>query len=179
MTPKRKIFLSYVLIAFLLINSGAYILLYFSSLKIVKKTVHYLLEENELDEKLIIQSLSKKDVENKTISFEWIEDNEFRFDGQMYDVKKDLSDLDSLRFLCYLDEHENLIEQLFNKYSNPNKNHSKKFVFAPFLGLFFQKTECIKYLIEIFPFRLENSIQLTINFQEIPTPPPQTEFNFS
>lgn len=177
-----KKILNLILIVLLLLNSGVYVLLYFSSLKFVKKTIHYLIENNGLKEELIILSISKNDIEKNIVKFEWVEDKEFRFNGIMFDVKKDLSDSDSLRFLCYMDEHENLLEKLFNRFSDSNKNNSSnqplKLTFTPFLGLFFQETECLNNLNELATFSFSNQIFLIHNYQEVLTPPPQSECDF-
>jgi hypothetical protein len=183
LNSKNQTLVSFILIILLLFNSGVNVLLYFSSTKIVKKTIHYLIENDELEKELMILSISKKDIEEKIVKFEWVEEKEFRYNGMMYDVKKDLSDNDSLRFLCYLDEHENLLEKLFSRFSDSNKDKTssqpQKFVFAPFLGLFYQKTECMSYSTQGITFSSEISYKIIHNFKKVPTPPPQTEFNFS
>lgn len=182
LNSNSKKILSLILIVLLLLNSGVYVLLYFSSLKFVKKTIHYLIENNGLKEELIILSISKNDIEKNIVKFEWVEDKEFRFNGMMFDVKKDLSDSDSLRFLCYMDEHENLLEKLFNRFSDSNKNNSSnqpiKLTFTPFLGLFFQETECLNNLYELATFSFSNQIFLIHNYQEVLTPPPQSGCDF-
>lgn len=183
MKLKSRTTVSYILILFLLFNSGIYLLLYFSSTKIVKKTIHYLIENDELEKEMMLLSISRNDIEEKIVKFEWIEDKEFRYNGMMYDVKKDLSDNDSLRFLCYMDEHENLLEKIFNRFSESNKNKTsnqpQKFSFVPFLGLFYQKTECMLFSSQGITFSLEISYKIIHNFKEVLTPPPQTEFNLS
>jgi len=170
------------LISFLLINSGLYVIMFFSSVKIVKKTIHYLLENDELSEKLIIVSIAREDISNQKLKFEFIEEREFRLNGQMYDIKKDLSDEDSLRYLCYLDEHENLLEKLFAKFSDSEKdkksNHLQKITFIPFIGLFFQQTDTTLNFFSELTFEGIRSEQILKNYFEVLTPPPQ-KLNFN
>ena len=173
---KSSIF-AYTLIFIFLLNSGMYVLLYFSSLKVVKKTIHYLIEKDEFEKELFIFSISKKDVINNTIKFERIDENEFRFNGQMYDIKKDLSDADSLRFLCYMDKYENLLEQLLHRFDNSSKesksNQPLKIIFYPFLSLYFHQTDSSSRNIELIAYCFYESKKLLDNFIEINTPPPK------
>ena len=165
------------MIFILLLNSGMYVLFYFSSLKVVKKAIHYLIEKDEFEKELIILSVSKKDIVNNTTKFEMVDEKEFRFNGQMYDIKKDLSDADSLRFLCYMDEYENLLEQLLNRFDNSTKesktNQPVKIIFYPFLGLYFQQTDSSSDNIELVAYCFYESEKLLDNFIEIHTPPPK------
>jgi hypothetical protein len=178
LSSKVKNAFSIILILILLINSGVYVLLYLSSIKIVKKTVHYLLSKNQLDEKLVLIAISKKDVSEKKIKFEWVEEREFRLNGNMYDVKEDKSDADSLKFLCYLDDHENLLEQLFNSHTDTKKNsdsNHQKLVLIPFLFLYYQENHNLVKDTEV-NFFSENKNYKPINTCiDVLTPPPQCE----
>jgi hypothetical protein len=160
-----------------------YVLLYFSSLKVVKKTIHYLIENDEFQKELIILSFSKKDIANNNAKFEMIDSKEFRFNGQMYDIKEDLSDADSLRFLCYKDEYENLLEQLFNKFDKSSKesktNQTVKITIYPFLGLYFQQSDSSSNNFELVAYCLYESEKILNNFIEINTPPPKVSNLFS
>lgn len=168
------------LILILLLNSGFYILLYLSSIKFVKKTVYYLLEKDQLNKELIILSFSREDIKNLKVAFQRIDEKEFRFNGDMYDIKQDLSDKDSLRFLCYLDIHENLLEKLFSKYTDRKKdrdsNQPQKITLIPFLGLYFQTSEKLKLFSEYYLFSPEIHSIFTNFYKDILTPPPQSEF---
>lgn len=160
-----------------------YVLLYFSSLKIVKKTIHYLIEKDEFEKELIIISVSKKDIVNNNTKFEMVDEKEFRFNGQMYDIKKDLSDADSLRFLCYMDEYENLLEQLFNKFDKSSKesktNQTVKITILPFLGLYFQQSDSSSNNFELVAYCFYESEKKLDNFIEIHKPPPKILNPFS
>lgn len=93
----------------------------------------------EFDKEIILLSISKKDIEQSRVSFKWIHSKEFRFNGKLYDIKRNISDSDSLRFYCYYDNKENLLEELFNKYSKDEKEKNKSrvnnFIFFSFIGL--------------------------------------------
>lgn len=163
-----------------LLNSGFYVLLYLSSIKIVKKTVHYLIEKDSFKKDLIILSFSRKDVKENKISFNRIDKKEFRFNGDMYDIKKDLSDKDSLRFLCYLDEHENQIEKIFTKFSDKKSekksDQTHKLNFISFFSLYFQNIDKIYFYNQSFWIILRIHINYTNFYKEILPPPPQTVF---
>lgn len=167
-----------ILITFLLLfNSSGYILLYVSSLHFVKKYIIKALDSNEYDKEIFLLTLSKKDIAEGKISFKWIHSREFRYNGNMYDIKKNLSDEDSLRVYCYYDNTENLLEQLFHKFSNSESDKSKQKQFninlLSFIGLFFYSKE-----ISFPEFAGNNIIVPKISFydqfnSEVSTPPPQ------
>lgn len=171
-----KNFLSAIIISILLLNSSGYILLYFSSTHFVKKYVIKKLLNSELDKEIILLSISKKDIEENKVSFKWIHSREFRFNGKMYDIKKNLSDADSLRFLCYYDDKENLLEELFHNFSkSENENHKQRnsINILAFIGLFLEKNKEFETFFTSTNLSLvliENPIQQN---SEVLTPPPQ------
>lgn len=139
MNSSIKKITSLFIISLILFNSSGYILLYISSTPLVKKYVIKKLLGGEYDKEIILLSISRKDITENRVSFKWIHSKEFRFNGKMYDIKKNLSDSDSLRFYCYYDEKENLLEELFNRYLKDDKEKSKNrvgnFNFLAFVGL--------------------------------------------
>jgi hypothetical protein len=151
--------------------------MYLSSVEIVKKTIHYLLENDELNENLIFISLSKNDIKEQIVKFERIDEKEFRLNDKMYDIRKDLSDKDSLRFLCYLDEYENFLEKLFSKFSdseNNNKsNYQINFSFIPFLALYFQQTDLRLNTVAEIILKVNHSDNLLTINGDVLTPPPK------
>lgn len=161
----------------LLFNSSGYIFLYVSSLHFVKKYIIKALDNNEYDKEIFLLTLSKKDIAEGKISFKWIHSREFRYNGNMYDIKKNLSDEDSLRVYCYFDEKENLLEQLFHKFAKSESDKSKQkqtnINILSFIGLFFHSDEiCYSESVETNIISLKISVNDQFNF-EVPTPPPQ------
>ncbi|MCL6494615.1 MAG: hypothetical protein K6T54_07525 [Ignavibacterium sp.] len=161
----------------LLFNSSAYILLYVSSLHFVKKYIIKSLDNNEYDKEIILLTLSKKDIAEGKVSFQWIHPREFRYNGKMYDIKKNLSDEDSLRVQCYYDEKENLLEQLFHQFSKSESENTKQkqnnINLFSFIGLFLSYND-----ISLAKPSGTKVIFLIVSFQqqfnsEVPTPPPQ------
>ncbi|MGQ9799697.1 MAG: hypothetical protein ACUVRG_10510 [Ignavibacterium sp.] len=174
---KIKKSLAILIISLLLFNSSGYILLYLSSLHFVKKYVINALDNNEYDKEIFLLTLSKKDIAKGKVSFKWIHSREFRYNGNMYDIKKNISDEDSLRVYCYFDEKENLLEQLFHKFAKSESDKSKQkqinINLLSFIGLFFNSETITSYR-----FIGTKIMSLTIYFQEqfnfeVPTPPPQ------
>lgn len=172
-----KNYLAILIISLLLFNSSGYILLYVSSLHFVKKYIINALDNNEYDKEIFLLTISKKDIADGKVSFKWIHSREFRYNGNMYDIKKNLSDEDSLRFYCYFDEKENLLEQLFHKFAKSESDKSKQkqinINLLSFIGLFFNSETTTSYR-----FMGTKIMSPTIYFQEqfnfeVPTPPPQ------
>lgn len=173
-------FSALLIISVLLVNSGGYILLFVSSTQFVKKIVSEKLFNNELDEDLVLLSISKKDLEENKISFQWIHSKEFRFNGKMYDIKNNLSDSDSLRFLCYYDEKENFLEFLFNKFSESSKENHKRLSslnFLTFIIVFFEDNSPVDPIFQSADFSLVLKEKLVQPLIEVPTPPPQFQLD--
>lgn len=172
-----KNFLTIFLLTLLLFNSSGYFLLYIASTHFVKKLVIKKLLNHELDHEIILLSISIKDIKNKKVSFEWIHSKEFRFNGKMYDIKNNLSDNDSLRFYCYYDDKENMLEELFCKYSNSEKESKKNINsinLLPFLNLFFSNDRKLeKFFFTGTKIFFVFFYQLTEPIIDVPTPPPQ------
>lgn len=169
--------LAILITALLLFNSSGYILLYVSSLHFVKKYILKALDNNEYDKEIFLLTLSKKDIAEGKISFKWFHSREFRYNGDMYDIKKNLSDEDSLRVYCYFDEKENLLEQLFHKFAKSEGDKSKQkhtnINLLSFIGLFFYSEE-ISFSESAGDYIIFLKISANEQFNsEIPTPPPQ------
>jgi len=172
-----KKFSSFLIISILLFNSSGYILLYVSSLQLVKKYVLNAIETKEFDNEIILLTISKSDIESGKVSFQWIHSKEFRYNGKMYDIKKNISDQDSLRFYCYYDDKENLLEELLFSFINSNSDKSKDRISSNissfFLGLYFSENE--KFLVSISSTYLP-PLNNYIDYQyycDVLTPPPQ------
>lgn len=171
-----KYFIIFFIVSVLVFNSNGYLLLYITSTHFVKKLVIKKLSNHESDHEIILLSISKKDIQSKKVTFEWIHSKEFRFNGKMYDIKKNLSDNDSLRFYCYYDDKENLLEELFYKYSDSEKEsnkHRNSINLISFLSLFLSDDRCLEI-----NFTGTKLISVTVNqFTEplidVPTQPPQ------
>ncbi len=160
----------------LIFNSSGYLLLYITSTHFVKKFVIKKLLNHELDHEIILLAISKKDIQSKKVSFEWIHSKEFRFNGKMYDIKNNLSDNDSLRFYCYYDDKENLLEELFYKYSTSEKEtkkHTNSINFISFLSLFLSDDKYFEINFTGTKLIFVAVNQLTEPLIDVPTPPPQ------
>lgn len=169
--------LSIFIISLLLFNSSGYILLYISSLHFVKKHIIKAIDRNEYDKEIFLLTLSKKDIADGKIAFQWIHSREFRYNGKMYDIKKNLSDNDSLRVYCYYDEKENLLEELFHKFAKSESEKSKQknnnINLLSFIGLFcYSDNPSIPNLeglqIPSYPNTYYDQF-----ITDVPTPPPQ------
>jgi len=169
--------LAILITSLLLFNSSGYILLYVSSLHFVKKYIIKAIDNNEFDKDIFLLTLSKKDIDEGKVSFQWIHSREFRFNGNMYDIKRNLSDEDSIRVYCYFDEKENLLEQLFRQFAKSENDKTKQkqnnINLLTFIGLFFH-SGAIPF--PKFAGTKITNIRVTAHEQfnsEVPTPPPQ------
>ncbi len=168
-----------IVISVLLLNSSGYILFYISTTHLIKKYIIKKVLGGDFDKEIILLSISRQDIDNNKVSFKWIHSREFRFNGKMYDIKSNLSDKDSLRFYCYYDEKENLLEELFNKHSDTEKDNNKLKKFSnlfSFIGVFLTSGNAFNHFFqsEIYLVYLITSFQQP--FMPIITPPPQFKF---
>ncbi|MCX6149716.1 MAG: hypothetical protein NTX22_04230 [Ignavibacteriales bacterium] len=124
---QKKIF-TYSIVCFifltLLFNSIGYILIYQQQLYTFKHQAFSKIQNFLPLEKMSIIGLSKNDIVSGKISFRRMEEREFKLNGKMYDVVKEVSKKDSIYFFCIKDEKEDELHQAFVKYFNENSNQT-------------------------------------------------------
>jgi len=109
---------------------------------IKKATKHFLIHQIN-DENLVLMKFSKVKADSQ---LEWEHPEEFEYKGQMYDVIKTHSDVDSVSYLCYHDVPESKISikiaHLINSAQNndPNNQQAQQRIFD-----FLKNCYCIEY----------------------------------
>ncbi|MBE0539636.1 MAG: hypothetical protein IH620_07985, partial [Ignavibacterium sp.] len=183
MLSSKKI-TSFVFAAFLLLfiyNSFGYLLLYFPARTFIKEFVSESIRQDKIEaEELSTISFNKNDLKKNKYDFVWVKpDKEFRFNGKMYDVKKQIELNDSIYFTCYYDEEENILEELFAHYFNSRKqdtthNSALRIILV---GLFSEEIKSFSYNLydeDIINLPLlKKGAELIAPIKDIPTPPPR------
>jgi len=79
--------------------------------------------EEEIIEMLVF---NKKDILEKKIDIEWVRSNEFKYNGEMYDVVKKEEDSNRIFLYCIHDEKEKRLEEDFEKRVHKNTTEDKQ-----------------------------------------------------
>ncbi len=127
---------------------------------------------------LITLAFSKTDLRKKSIHLQFIRNDEFRFNNQMYDIVHKTETKDSISYVCYLDLKEMLqISSMLNISMNSG-------LLTPFLPIlknkiiqfidYFpeNKLNCLAYTIELMMI-LPNNIHTIFREIEVNLPPPK------
>ena len=141
--------LSILLITAFLLNSIGIIFAFFHQKSQIKSEFKSFLKSGIPLSNLEVIKIPKN--ENSLSGFKRIEDNEFRLNGKMYDIVKEVHTFSQIIFYCVNDEKE---ERLLEKFSDSIKNLAEtKDSFKKNLG------KLIKYLfLELIEFQTEKNI---------------------
>jgi len=81
-----------------------------------REEVLEIIKDGVLEDKLTFFAFSKDDLKNGTTLAQWMEEDEFRFNDEMYDVVKEEIHGDSVYFYCIHDENESRLYAVLDKY---------------------------------------------------------------
>jgi len=98
----RRVSASFLLMLYLY-NFVGYLTVFYLRESRVHNEVKEIIKATVPDSDLIIFAFSTTSLENGAYSLQWIEDNEFRYAGAMYDVVRSHTSVDSTYFLCMND----------------------------------------------------------------------------
>lgn len=173
-------FLHLCLVVVFIYTSFGYVLLFHPAKILIKWITQHSVEQTEENsDHLTILTFSLAQINSKTINFKWVEEDEFEFNGNMYDVKKKSVSGDTLTLICYLDQKENLLNSLLYSLIHNNKKEAanSNANFTLLLGLYFEELpdkifeNLKKQNSDLFIIRTERGIKNYI--KDIPTPPPR------
>lgn len=169
--------LSLLIITVLCFNSAGYLFVHLQLRFIFKKIARNKIENNSIIDKVEVIKVSKKTEANSII---FVEKNEIKFNGKMFDVLKVEENKDEIFFYCISDENEDNLSKVFEKQiaNCADKNSDGQLPFNILKILNYDS-------IEPFYFNLKyNSFQNSLipellgaftNFKaEISTPPPKS-----
>lgn len=168
-----------LILTILFANYSGMILVY-HQLKIYhKKLVRNSVNELRNSSLVVTISLSKKDLYENKLDFKFIEKDEFRLNGKMYDIIESSETTDSIFYNCINDSEEEKMELAFVDYvvNNPVKPELPlpiKQILSLFSIDFFLEKKQNDYNIRLLTFtKLNISIPLLYPFISIPDPPPK------
>lgn len=129
-------------------------------------------------EKAELIVLSKSDLISGSLSFMWIEENEFRLNGEMYDVIKQSEDEEYYYFYCYHDiKEEKITEEYYKKSENStsedkNINHIRNIRFNYISEAAVEIPVAIGFNSLEIPLKVKSRLASLFE-REVPTPPPR------
>lgn len=175
---KSTTLLAAILAGFFIYNSAVYFLLYSPAVYLIKNSVMKALEKNEYEKEIIILSISKDDIKTGKVNYKQIHEREFKLNGKMYDIKRDISDEDSLRFYCYYDKKENYFEELFSAHFEKENREKTGPVFSmikifPVINYFKINSENPLKIFDTGITIIHSKQKEYFTYSEIPTPPPK------
>lgn len=145
-----------------------------------KKSIRNSIDKLRNSSLVVTISVSKKDLNTNKLDFKFIEKDEFRLNGKMYDIIESSETADSIFYLCINDSEEEKMELSFVDYvvNNPDKPelplHLKQILSLLSIDLFLEKKQN-NYNINLLTFTcLSNSNLLADSFISIPDPPPKS-----
>lgn len=112
----RKLITFIVILTFLLSNSIGVVIVYQQIKFYHKRTIREQIKKNNFSQVIELLSFSKKDLKDKSILIEFIEKNEFRFKGKLYDIISTQETEDSIFYKCINDTKEEELETVFVNY---------------------------------------------------------------
>ena len=115
---KRK--LSILLISLIIFQSFGGLLTYVLLIQFNSYSISKLFEKKNND--ILILRFSKASLINNIIKLNFKKEDEFSFEGKMYDIKQKHETKDSLIIACYQDSREDELISGFNKDENKIKN---------------------------------------------------------
>ena len=146
----------------------------------IKKEIKNIIKHGVPDKNLSLIKVSVDDAK-KQAEMEWLEDHEFRYQGQMYDVVRSYTSNDTSYFYCINDKQE---EHLFSALDKHIGQHSKKTDANSSKALNIYKNIIRDFVINtkisIRPvswYLLFSNVQVNIPTwfsKDIPTPPPES-----
>ena len=110
----------------LTLSAGGYVFIYQQLITINRIYVLASIEEDDSDENVLALSFKRSDIESGNICLQWKNKNEFRYNGNMYDILDKVETSDSIFFYVYCDDIENLLESNFYCYIEDEKKNSKQ-----------------------------------------------------
>lgn len=173
-------YLHIFLIVVFIYTSLGYVFLFHPAKILIKWVVQKTLEKTEENsDHLTTLTFSLAQINSKSINFRWVEENEFEFNGNMYDVKNKSVSGDTITLVCYLDHKENLLNSLLSALIHNNKKEAanSNANFTLLFGLYFEELPS-KVFINL---KNQNSNFIVIQtekgiinyIKDIPTPPPR------
>ena len=147
-----------------------------------RKEITQLIDKGNIEEELILFKFNKADIEKGLSDMEWIEEDEFRIDGEMYDVVKREFKNDFIYLYCFHDKKESIlysgIIKIINRLIGDEQNNARNItvinsLFSEFY--FSTKFETNKFYLEIGSAYLPIKTFNLLDFDPpIDTPPPRS-----
>lgn len=112
----KRLFTYFLIVSFFLSNSIGLILVYNQIKFYHKRVIKERIQENSFQQIVEILSFSKRDLQEKIIEVKFVERNEFKFNGKLYDIITKWETDDSIFYKCINDTKEEELEEIFVNY---------------------------------------------------------------
>lgn len=103
-------------------NSVGVVIVYQQIKSYHKRSIREQIKQNNFSQVIEILRFSKKDLKEKLVKIDFIEKNEFKFDGKLYDIISFWETDDSVFYKCINDTKEEELEAVFVNYVVNNEH---------------------------------------------------------
>jgi hypothetical protein len=173
-----KKFLIILLSFLLLFNSFGYVLVYFEVKQSLKDDAYEKMKDYISEDELDIIVLNKKDPIKNTDECLFLNDDEIKYKGKLYDIYRKCEKGNEEILYCLSDEKENVIEKIFSSYiENLNSKSSEqpavRNILNTKISLGITLQEGSLFSNQVLEFISFNKTSLVKTFKKVPTPPPR------
>jgi hypothetical protein len=170
-----------ILLASLIIfDSCGYVFIYLELSSFFKSDALTRINDFIPDKELEILTFAVSDLNHSRQDLQFLEHNEIRYRGSMYDIFKTEYKSDSVFFYCLNDKKESYLEQAFSKYIESKTNESSKNI--PISNILHNIIKTALAPVNFNEYHYQSSIKFITVIQEIipqfskdiPTPPPKS-----
>ncbi|MCX6164841.1 MAG: hypothetical protein NTU73_08300 [Ignavibacteriae bacterium] len=170
---------SILIILLLFFDSCGYIFVYIELSNYFKQEASIKINDFISDDNLEIIALHKSELSKNNSLIQFINENEIKYKGELYDIYKEVSKEDSVYYYCLNDNDENILEKAFAEYVENNTQEKNKNTPINSILDNIIKSANVPSVFNNFNFQTSvNFITQNINFfsqysVDIPTPPPK------
>lgn len=177
--PLKKL-LAYIVLILFTYNLAGYYVVFKGWQKGIRSQIKEQIRHDSKLSDIEVLTFSKADLKQKRIALEWEKEDEFRFNGNMYDVVSRNESSDSITFTCINDRKEKKLIDQFQAFVNQQHNnvpskHSNPFKILENLV----KDYCTQQAIlqnckeGIIIYKPELNVYLPNTYIEVLSPPPR------
>jgi hypothetical protein len=178
MSNLRK-YISILIILITILNCAGFVFIFYIQQKLLKHEMFELISRGEFKSELIVFKVSKHNMLYNSLPINWKEENEFEYNGKMFDIVKTETMHDTIIYHCVNDDKEGKLIKEFKKFvtehGNKKTHHSKtnNSLVSVIIPGFIKNKYLLKLDVSFFYLNIQSSFGYKSFINETPTPPPK------
>jgi len=177
---KFKRVIALILIFSIFVSNSIGVILVYNQIKFYhKRVIKTSIRNNSFTQLVEVLAFSKSGINEKIYDLKFLEENEFRFNGRMYDVISKWETQDSIFYKCINDTKEEELEFAFVQFVVNNNNRQdlplpiKQILKSLNIDLFYSGFSSNFSNLNFDYLNFSSSDKLVIIYLEVPSPPPR------